>query len=61
MDLNGDGKSDGLDFALFEEMNSGGGSGGGGGNSGCGLGCAGYILIALVIFSIIKFIAGCNY
>ena len=54
MDLNGDGKSDGLDFALFEEMNSGGGSGG-------GLGCAGYILIALIIFSIIKFIAGCIY
>ena len=60
MDLNSDGKSDGLDFALFEEMNSGGGSGGGG-NSGCGLGCAGYILIALIIFSIIKFIAGCIY
>lgn len=60
MDLNGDGKSDGLDFALFEEMNSGDGSGGGG-NSGCSLGCAGYVLITLIIFSIIKFIAGCIY
>lgn len=57
MDLNGDGKSNGLDFALFEEMNSGGGDGG----SGCGLGCGGFILIALVIFYIIKFIAGCIY
>lgn len=56
MDLNGDGKSNGLDFALFEEMNSGGGDG-----SGCGLGCGGLVLIALVVFSIIKFIAGCIY
>ena len=57
MDLNGDGKSNGLDFALFEEMNSGGGSGG----PGCSLGCAGYMLIAIVIFAIIKFITGCIY
>lgn len=57
-DFNHDGKVDGLDYALFEEMNGSAPSGGGGykkpGKSGvAGLGVCGTFLLMIIVVSII--------
>ena len=60
MDWNNDGKVDFQDHALFnnEISNGGGGSSGGGGGE---TGCLTYVLIGLIVFQVIKWIAEAIY
>ena len=60
MDWNNDGKVDFQDHALFHSQISNGGGGGssGGGND---IGCLSWVLIGLVVFQIIKWIAEAIY
>ena len=60
MDWNNDGRIDSQDHALFNnEISKGGGDGGssGGGDSGCLM----YVLIGLLVFQVIKWIAEIIY
>ena len=61
MDWNNDGKVDFQDHALFHSQISKGGGGGSSGGGGCDMGCMSWVLIGLVVFQIIKWIAEAIY
>lgn len=60
-DFNNDGHVDGRDYALFKiatgDSDSGGSSGSSGGSGG-GCGCLTLIVVILILFGIVKLIAG---
>lgn len=60
-DFNNDGHVDGRDYALFKIATGGsdsGGSSGSSGGSGGGCGCLTVIVVILILFGIVKLIAG---
>ena len=61
MDWNNDGKVDFQDHALFHSQISNGGCGGSSGGGGSDMGCLSWVLIGLVVFQIIKWIAEAIY
>ena len=61
MDWNNDGKVDFQDHALFHSQISNGGGGGSSGGGGSDTGCLSWVLIGLVVFQIIKWIAEAIY
>ena len=61
MDWNNDGKVDFQDHSLFHSEISNGGGGGSSGGSGGDMGCLSWVLVGLVVFQIIKWIAETIY
>ena len=61
-DFNNDGPVDGRDYALFKiatgDSDSGGSSGGSGSSGGGGYGCLTMIIAILILYGIVKLIAG---
>lgn len=61
-DFNNDGHVDGRDYALFNivagDSDSGGSSGSAGGSGGGGCGCLTMIVVILILYGIVKLIAG---
>ena len=61
-DFNNDGHVDGRDYALFKiatgDSDSGGSSGGSGSSGGVGYGCLTMIIAILILYGIVKLIAG---
>ena len=61
-DFNNDGHVDGRDYALFKiatgDSDSGGSSGGSGSSGGGGHGCLTMIIAILILYGIVKLIAG---